>query len=162
MIVKFFTASLLSGIAISSFASETVPGDQAATSGFRTCQKTVESLAKFVTGDNKHASLATWNNKNADTRLFNSQVTINYNDGNTVSVLNVAPTKSGKCDSSYTTVANFEKSCAALRETTFSDWKFSGELGGLVMLENKEGGLKTILLPSTSGCTTIKTEVVYE
>lgn len=146
---------------LGALATETVPGDQATKNGFRTCQKAVENLAKFVTKNNKHASLATWN-KVADAHLFNSQLAINYSDGNMVSVLNVAPTKSGKCDSSYTTVGSFEKSCAAIRETVFSDWKYSGDLGGLVMLENKGGGVNAILLSSASGCTTIKIEVIYE
>lgn len=162
MIIKACTTALLLVITYSAPASETVPGDQARKNGFRTCQKTVENLAQFITGNNKHASFSTWSKKSADTHIFNSQITVNYSDANVVSVLNVAPTKSGKCDSTYTTVGHFEKSCAALRETIFSDWKFSGELGSLVMLENKSGVINTVLLPSENGCTTIKTEVIHE
>lgn len=162
MIVKFLTASLVFNISMSSFAADTVPGEQAAKSGFSTCQKTVEGIAKFIVKSNAHASLASWNTKNVDDRLFNSLLTTNFDDGISFSTLNVTPTKSGKCDSSYTTVSNFDISCSLLRETIFSEWKFAQELGGLVMLTNDSGDLKAIFLPSANGCTTIKTEVIYE
>lgn len=162
MLIKTSAAALLSAMAFSALAADTVPGEQAEKNGFSACQKTVENLAKFVVKSNNHSSLSTWNKKATDTRLFNAQVVINYPDGAAVSILNVAPTKGGKCDSAYTTITSFEKSCAVLRETMFSDWKFSTELGGLLVLENKSGSVNIILLPAANGCTSIKSEVAYE
>lgn len=162
MTEKALIAVLLWVTTLTASAADWIPVEQAKKNGFRTCLKSVEDLARFVVEDSKHASLGTWNKKMADTRLFNSQVAVKYSDLNSVSILNVAPTKSGKCDSTYTTVATFEKSCAAVRETILSKWKFSGELGGLVVLENDNGGVSVILVPAGPSCTTVKTEVIYE
>jgi len=159
---KALIAILLSSSVLSVSAADTVPGTHAEKNGFRSCQKTVDDIAKFVVKDKKHSSMSTWNKKATDTRMFNSQVAIKYSDGNSIAILNIAPTKSGKCDSSYTTVTTFDKSCAALRETDLSTWKFAGELSGLVTLENESGAVSIILLPADTGCALIKTETVYE
>jgi hypothetical protein len=142
--------------------SQTVPGDQAQKNGVRACQHTVEEMAKFIVKDNKHASLAVWNNKAPDSRLFNSQIVVNYTDGQSLAILNVAPTRTNKCDSTYSTIFTSEKSCVIMRETSLKEWKFSGELGGLVVLENKDGSLSKILLPAGSGCVAVTTEVAYD
>lgn len=143
-------------------SAQTVPGRQALENGVRACQKTVEEVAKFVLKENKHASLAAWNKANPDARLFNAQVGVSYGDGKSVAILNVAPTRTGKCDSVYTTIFTTETPCAVARETTFKDWKFGGELGGMLVLENKDGSLSKILLPMQSGCVMVTTEVTYE
>lgn len=143
-------------------AEATVPGQQAQKSGVRACQQTVEDVAKFVIRDNQHSSLATWNSKNPDARMFNAQVGIRYSDGNSVAVVSVAPTRSGKCDSSYTTVFAIDKSCALARETNFKDWKFSTESAGMMVLKNEDGNVSKILLPSGSGCVAVTSEVVYQ
>lgn len=157
------TILILAGIACSGLVqAQTVPGEQAQKNGVRACQQTVEELAKFVVKDHQHSSMATWNSKNADARMFNAQVAVKYSDGNSVAVLNVAPTRTGKCDGSYTTIFTTDKSCSVARETTFKDWKFSSESAGLVVLENKDGSVNKILLPANSGCITITTEVVYQ
>lgn len=143
-------------------SAQTVPGRQALENGVRACQKTVDEMAKFVLRENKHASLAAWNKANPDARLFNAQIGVSYGDGKSVTILNVAPTRTGKCDSVYTTIFATETLCAVARETTFKDWKFGGELGGMVVLENKDASLSKILLPTPSGCVFVTTEVNYE
>jgi hypothetical protein len=155
-------ASIFLSITFGSALADTVPAEQAAKSGFTSCQKTVEKLAKHIIGDSENGALSTWHNKTSNSRIFNSQIILKYSDGNSVAILNVAPTKSGKCDGSYTRTFTHEKSCAVLRETLYKDWKFYGEIGGLVTLENSGGSVSTILLPFQTGCVTTQTEVVYE
>lgn len=142
--------------------ADSAPGEQATKNGFKTCQKTVESIAQHLTKDGKHSAISTWNKRSSDNRMFNSQLAISYTDGNAIAIINVAPVSSGKCDGSYTRITNWDKSCSVLRETNFKDWKFFSELSGLVSLENTSGSVSTVLLPSQNGCTTIQTEVVYE
>lgn len=159
--------SMLRGLALSSLlmlegTPQTVPGEQAQKNGVRTCLTTLDGVAKFLFKETKHSSLATWNKVAADSRLFNSQVAVKYTDGHSVAVVNVAPTKAGKCDGSYTTIFVDDRSCPVVRETIFKDWKFADELAGLVVLKNKDGGVSKILLPSGSGCVAITTEVIYE
>jgi len=158
---RLFAAFLIFS-ALGTAIADTVPGEQATKNGFNTCQKTVEKLAKFVTGDVKHGAVSSWNKKSSDNRLFNSQVVLQYSDGHGMAILNVAPVKSGACDGSYTRIFTIEKSCPVLRETTYKDWKFFGEIGGLVSLENSNGSVSAVLLPSQTGCVAIQTEVVYE
>lgn len=140
----------------------TVPTQQAKANGFTTCQNTVEGLSEFVVRKNSHASLATWNKNGADNRLFNALISVKYPDGHSAAVANVAHGKTGQCDGSYTTVFYIDKSCSAARETTFKDWKYSGELAGLVVLENQTGAVNKMLLPGGSGCVAITTEVAYQ
>jgi len=141
--------------------AETVPTSQAKKNGFSTCSETVEGLSSFVLSGN-HSSLATWNKNDADERLFNSIASVKYSDGHSAAVINVANTKSGKCDGSYTTVFYIDKSCSAARETAFKEWKYSGELAGLVVLENQSGLVSKMLMPGGSGCVAITTEVAYQ
>ena len=155
-------ASLVISLTVGTALADTIPGEQATKNGFNTCQKTVEKIAKYVIDDTNHGAVSTWNNKTPDSRLFNSQIVLKYSDGHSMAVLNVAPIKNGKCDGSYTRVFAMEKSCSVLRETTYKDWKFFGEIGGLVSLENSSGTVSTVLLPNQTGCVAIQTEVVYE
>lgn len=143
-------------------AAQTVPGDQAQNAGVRACQRVIEGITKFVVKDNKHESLSVWNSKTPDSRLFNSQIVVDYTDVQSLAIINVAPTRTNKCDSTYTTVFATEKSCVVMRETLFKDWKFYGEIGGLVTLESKSGVLTKILMPAGSGCVAVTTEVAYE
>lgn len=142
--------------------AETVPAQQAKANGFNTCHGMVEGVAEFVINENDHGSLSTWNSSDADNRLFNSLISVKYSDGNSVAVANVTHGKTGSCDGTYTTVFYLDKSCSASRETTFKDWKYYGELAGLVVLENQTGSLNKMLLPGGNGCVAITTEVVYQ
>ena len=143
-------------------SAETVTSQQAKANGFTTCRNTVEVLSKFVVGENNHGSLATWNKNSADNRLFNALISVKYTDGHSAAVVNVSHGKTGKCDGSYTTVFYIEKSCSAARETIFKDWKYLGELAGLVVLENQTGVVNKMLLPGGNGCVAITTEIVYQ
>jgi len=142
--------------------AETIPAKQAQGNGFTTCHSMVEGVANFVVGNNNHGALSTWNKNDADNRLFNSLIAVGYSDGNSVAVANVAHGKTGKCDGTYTTVFYIDKSCVAARETTFKEWKYAGELAGLVVLENSSGSVNKMLLPGGNGCVAVSTEVAYQ
>jgi len=158
---KILVSFFLLNASLNVYAEDTVPGQQATKNGFITCKKTVDDIARFVAKDHEHSSLSTWNNKTPDTRMFNSNMNVKYSDGNSVAVISVSPTKSGKCDGAYTTIFPIAESCAVARETTFKDWKFFSESAGLIVLENINGNLSKTLLPVGSGCAAITTEVVY-
>lgn len=151
----------LFAIAAIAHASDTIVGQQAERHGFKACSPTVDKLAKFLVKDSEYSSHATWGKNKPDVRLFNSQIGIKYKDENSVAVMNVAPTKDGKCDSSYTTIFPMTKSCGVLRETELKDWKFAGDSAGLIVLENASG-TSLILLPVGAGCVTVKTEVIHD
>ncbi|MCT8124563.1 hypothetical protein H1D31_00735 [Alishewanella sp. BS5-314] len=154
---------LLGAVFLSAAAdAETLPTQHAKGAGFNACLDLVDGLSKFVIKDNNHGSLATWNNNEADTRLFNALIAVKYPDGHSAAMLNVSPGKTGRCDGSYTTVFYVDKSCSVAREINFSDWKYSGELAGLVVLKNPSGSVDRLLMPAGNGCIAISTEVVYQ
>ncbi len=144
--------------------AETVPTEQAQKNGVKTCLAVVDKIAKFVIDNNRHASVASWNNRSPDVRLYNAQISLKYADGNAVTIMSVAPTKSGLCDATYTTIWAMDKPCTVVRETTLKASKYAGELAGLVALETGDGTVTQLLLPTpnATGCTVIKTEVMYE
>lgn len=157
-----FAILLVIALAWSGLANaQHIPSEQAQKNGVRTCQRTVEQLATHLLDDRPHGSTATWNNKDTDGRLFNANVVVRYSDGHSVAVLNAAPTRTGGCDSSYTTVFVYDESCSVARETHFKNWLFSNELAGLVVLANKSKTVRKTLMPSGSGCTVVSTEVIY-
>lgn len=155
----FLIGSMFLSVAVN---AETVPAQQAKVNGFTSCQSMVEDISKFVVGENNHGSLAAWNKNSTDNRLFNALISVKYTDGHSAAVANVAHGKTGQCDGSYTTVFYIDKSCSAARETIFKEWKYTGELAGLVVLENQTGAVNKILLPGGNGCVAITTEAVYQ
>lgn len=141
--------------------AETAVDDIAKDSGVHTCLKTVKDLAQFLVKDSTHNASVTWNIGKPDAHIVNAQISVKYSNGNSVAIINVAPTPSGKCDATYTTVFANDVSCSVARETSYKNWKFHVESAGLEVLENESGSLKKILLPAGSGCVAITTEVVY-
>jgi hypothetical protein len=147
---------LLSMVFLGSALAETAPSEQAGKNGVVTCRDKIEATAKFIVSDNDHTANSVWNEKNPNGRLFNSQMAI---DGSSVAVMNVIPTKSGTCDSTYTRVLYTKESCPALREKTLKSWRFIGERDGVVFLTGD--GPDAMLMSVKSGCIMVKTEVVY-
>ena len=138
-----------------------LPVEQAQSSGVVGCRAAVESLSTFLLNGNPHSSKSTTHNQRPDNHLFNSQISIQHSDGNSVAVLNVVPVDGGKCDGSYTTVAANLKSCSVLRESLYRDWIFSGQYGELMTLTNQSGSVSKILIPNGAGCVAVSTEVIY-
>lgn len=142
--------------------AETVPEKQATAQGVSQCKAMVGLLSKHLAGENPHGAVSTWNSKDANGRMFNSQLVTQFTDGRSFASVTAAPTANGKCDGSYTSVFYSEKSCTLLRETTFKDWEFYSETAGLIVLVNAEKSVNKVLLPGGSGCISINTELVYE
>jgi len=111
-------------LAMQSSFGQPVPTKQARDKGISTCLKKIDQIASFLVKEIDHHSNATWATNQPDQRLFNSQIIIKYSDGAGLAVMNVAPTRAGKCDASYSRVLTFDKSCISVRETTYRDWKF--------------------------------------
>ena len=143
-------------------AAETVPVEQAKQNGFTTCAGQVDKVANHVIGDSEHGALSTWSKRDTDKKMFNSMAVSKYSDGHSVGVISTSQSVAGGCDSSYTTVFHWDKSCSAMRETTFKEWKYYTEVGGLTVLENESGSVNKILMPAGEGCVTVTTEVVYD
>lgn len=149
-------------LAAGGVAAETVPVEQARQNGFTTCAGQLDKVANHVIGDSEHGALSTWSKTDTDKKMFNAMAVSKYSDGHSVGVISTAQSRAGGCDSSYTTVFHWEKSCSAMRETTFKEWKYYSEVGGLTVLENESGSVNKILMPAGDGCVTVTTEVVYD
>ncbi len=142
--------------------AETTVEKQAKEHGYNKCLNDLADTANMLLKDHDHSSLSTWNSKSPNSHLFNSQVSIKYSDGNSISVINSTPNPSGKCDGSYSSIYTSEKSCVVLRETDFKDWKFKGEMAGLMSLEAPNGSKNSIFMPMVTGCVVVQTETYYD
>ena len=142
--------------------SQPVPARQARDKGISACLKQIDKVASFLVKDDDHNSNATWSTSNPDSRLFNSQITIKYSDGPGLAVMNVAPTRSGKCDASYSRIFPLDKSCISIRETTYKEWKFNSDNFGAISISNVAGTVDGVLLPAGSGCVVVLTETLLE
>ena len=161
MTKKIILAAALSAGLWGGASAASLPVEQAQSGGVVTCKKAVDSLSTFLLNGNPHASKSTWHNKTPDAHIFNSQISIQHSDGNSVAVLNVVPVGAGKCDASYTTVAANAQNCTVLRETLYREWIFAGQFGELMALTNKSGTVSKILIPNGAGCVAVSTEVIY-
>lgn len=156
-----FLAALLAFACVPLARAETVPAAQAKEQGFNTCRDMVELLSKHLVASNEHAAVSSWNTKDTDGRMFNSQVVTRYSDGHSFATISVAPTADGKCDGTYTSAFYSAKSCTVVRETAFKEWDFFSESAGLVVLINKDKTVNKVLLPAGQGCVALNTEIVY-
>jgi hypothetical protein len=152
----------LAVLAMQSSFGQSVPVKQAREKGVLTCLKKIDQIASFLVKGNDHQSNATWSTNQPDQRLFNSQIIIKYSDGAGLAVMNVAPTRTGKCDGTYSRIGTFDKSCISLRETTYKEWKFMDETSGAISLRNANGTVDGVLLQAGSGCAVVLTETLLE
>lgn len=142
-------------------ARETVPSKHARQKGIVKCKHLVDDIANFVLRKHAHGSIGTWNKKDPDNRLFSSMMSLEFTNSHAIATMHVAPNAAGSCDGSYTRVVYLDKSCATARETTYKEWKDSGTLRGLTVLENQSGAVVKILLPAGNGCVAVTNEIIY-
>lgn len=157
--------TLLATLSFSSSAisDSTVVVDQAKQNGIVTCVEPLDNVANFIIGDRRHGSHSTWNNNNANERIFTSMTAKHYSDGDGHVTIVAAPVGDGKCDTTYIETYALERTCISARESLYSDWTFTGELVGTIVLENEAGTVNLYLTSQGSGniCLVSRRETVY-
>lgn len=130
--------------------------------GFKTCANNASAVTKFLYDEDDFAYLNTWNQTDADKHTALTLTTKTYSDGASFATVATTPTPDGACDASFSQIFVLSESCAKLRDTTFKEWKFYGDLGGTPLYEDPTSdsvvvGLATI----QSNCLVIKTGVFF-
>ncbi|EGQ7683844.1 hypothetical protein ACKOZB_004514 [Vibrio parahaemolyticus] len=137
---------------------------QAAEHGIEKCEALLQAVGSFVFEDSLHSTHANYNVGQPDSRLYATFNTRAYDFGDSHISVVVAPTSLGKCDATYVETLAFAKTCEKLREESFSDWKYAGNMQkNTISLRNDNGLSYVYLSPQEGGiCLVSKREVVYE
>ncbi|EDY86098.1 hypothetical protein GP5015_2008 [gamma proteobacterium HTCC5015] len=94
-------------------------------------------------------------------RMFSSLNIKKFNDGTWgYATLSISPGINGSCDGTLMQMVTFPgKSCNAVRETTYKDYKYKSDLAGKSIYEN--GSIKAVLEELGGNCIVIRYEALY-
>ncbi|EGQ8088943.1 hypothetical protein ACM6U7_004258 [Vibrio vulnificus] len=158
MVLSFLLASN------AALAEPTALVKQAAVHGIEKCEALLKTVGDFVLDDGPHSTHANYNIEQPDSRLYATFSTKVYTVGDTHVSVVVAPTSLGKCDATYVETFAFAKSCKKLREESFSDWTYVGNMqNNSISLTNDDGSIYAYLSSQDGDiCLVSKREVIYE
>jgi len=129
--------------------------------GAMTCSRAKTEVLNFLYNDGEYAYLNQWHNSEPNQRATLTTLAKSYSDGTVMATVSAAPTPGG-CDVSFTQVISTADGCAPLRETTFKDWVYAGQLAAATLYEEKEASSLSISLSNQAGgCLVVKTGVFY-
>ncbi len=130
--------------------------------GFTTCAGNASNVLKFLHKNDDFAYLNTWNVKGADTHAATVFTVKPYSDGHSYASLTTTLRPDGGCDAAFTQIFFFTETCPKLRDTTFKDWKFYMDLGGVPVYEDPISTTVVIALaPAGTGCLVLKNGTFY-
>lgn len=150
---SFSYAEEFSGGPLSDYAKEV---------GATGCYSEIFAIDKFLNG--KAGANGAWTSAakdNGSGRIYTGLNIKKYNDGTWgYATVNVAPGANNSCDGTLMQLVTFpNKSCNAVRETTYKDYKYAGELAGKAIYES--GSAKAVLEELTGSCIAIRYEAMY-
>ncbi|MGE5200844.1 MAG: hypothetical protein ACM3O6_02150 [Acidobacteriota bacterium] len=137
---------------------QTIPGQQAAKSGFTTCLGTLEAAARGMVQNSPYSAASGWDTEAADSRAFTAVLAIEQPAS--LGLLTVSPSKGG-CDAVATQIAYFSESCIAVREARLQGWKLIWDAKTLFGYQSPDSHL-IYLMPSAAGCVAIEQRVQYD
>lgn len=103
--------------------------------GYKYCNSAINKAANWLV-DQDAGTVAQWKEGDADRHMGVLIATRRYANGNTLLHLSAMRASDGGCDVSFSLVVPVEKSCTGLRETTFRDWKFFGDVQGIPLYDD--------------------------
>ncbi|WP_036799443.1 hypothetical protein [Photobacterium marinum] len=140
MVLSFLLASN------AALAEPTALVKQAAEHGIEKCEALLKAVGDFVLEDGLHSTLANYNIDQPDSRLYATFSTEVYTVGDSHVSVVVAPTSLGKCDATYV------ETCKKLREESFSDWTYVGNMqNNSISLTNDDGSIYAYLSSQEGG-----------
>ena len=129
--------------------------------GHKHCSSSINTAANFLT-EKDASTQSLWNQDDANNHMGLFIASKRYSDVNSLLVLSAQRTTLGGCDVSFKLTFGADKSCASVRETTFKDWKFYGEIQGLPIYKDPTtDNIQTVLQPLGSGCIVNKMGVLF-
>lgn len=165
-IITFLALSFISQFA---FADEKTPKLSRATqqlydNGFKSCSAELDKSVKWVhENDGTYGLHSLWNEKTPDNRMALVTTSEPYSDGAFVTTFFATKDASGRCSVAGTVSMFFDKTCTTTRETTFKDWKFSGDIASTTIYSppDSDTSLNVYLSPTKNGCLIVKRFTLY-
>lgn len=130
--------------------------------GVKTCLSAVHKIDKFLYEKAGSSGVSsTWNSGNANTRGFTALGLQKYSDGTWgYDVAHVSPTKGNTCDGALSRIVTFpNKSCSSVRESTYKEFEYKGELAGKAIFG--KGSQDLVLEELTGSCIAIRAEALF-
>ena len=133
--------------------------------GFTTCAESLNTVTRFLYEKESFAYLVRWNEEDSDRHTALTLTSKPYSDGTGFAAITNTQTTSGTCDATFTQVFVVEQSCTSIRETTFQDWKYYGELGGVgipMYQDPTTTNVVVVLAPfKTTSCLILKSGILF-
>jgi hypothetical protein len=131
--------------------------------GFVRCAKNTGSVLEFLYEKQPYAYLNTWHLGAPDRHSAATLTARPYADANAFASVISSPTTAGGCDVAFSQFAPLAQPCAKVHETTFKDWKKTGELSGApVYADPTAPNVVVVLFPmSQASCLVVKSGMLY-
>jgi hypothetical protein len=130
--------------------------------GFNACADTVGSVLKFLNKRDDFAFRNTLHEKSANAHTASIFTVKPYSDGNSYASVNTSQRPDGGCDAGFTQIFFFYETCATMRESSFKDWTFYMDFGGVPVYEDPTSKNVIIALaPLVNGCLVLKSGTFY-
>ncbi len=143
------------------FAEDTDYAEQLRKNGNTTCLDKINSTINWLIGQDGHV-VSQWNVKNPNSHVGVLIGSKQFIDGSVMAHVSASQNKMGGCDVVFTHIIPSEKSCPNLRETTFKDWKFFGDMAGVPIYDDPtSSNISASLLTNKSGCIVTKTGTLF-
>lgn len=151
----------LTFFSFSVFAADTDYAENLSKNGAGYCGKAINSIANWVLGESGQA-LSTWHAAKPKEHGVAVLIGKHYKDGSPILTITAVPVADGGCDASFTYVLPVSKSCSSLRDTTFKEWKYAGELQGTALYDDPTTVNVNVALQSFSDmCVVTKTGILF-
>lgn len=137
--------------------------EQLAEKGFVRCAKATGNVLEFLYEKQSFAYLNTWNSGNPDRHIASTLTSRPYADGHGFASVVTAPSASGACDAAFTQLVALASTCSQVQESSFKNWKATGELGGIpIYADPSAPSVVVMLLPTTAAsCLVVKSGVLF-
>jgi hypothetical protein len=131
--------------------------------GFTTCAESLSTITEFLYEKESFAYLSQWNEQDTDRHTALTLTSKPYSDGTSLAAITTTQTPAGTCDMTFTQIFVFGQSCTSLREKTFADWKYYGELEGIPMYEDPTAGSVVVVLApfKAASCLVVKSGILF-
>lgn len=134
---------------------------QAIKFGASTCVSEIRAIDKFL--NEKAGANGAWSSaakEHPEKRIYSALNIKKFNDGTWgYGALTVSP-GAGNCDGTLMQIVTFPgKTCNLVRETTYKDYEYAGELAGKVIYQRNS--TKAVLEDLTGSCIAIRYETLY-
>lgn len=164
----FFMITFFSTAQLSLAQEKAVPklsrvAEQLYQKGFKACNSELDTAVKWIHDDDARYGLHTlWNEKNPNYRMALATTSESYSDGSRITSFFATRDAAGNCSVAGDTTMYVDVSCIKVRETTFKEWKFSGDMGSTSTYNlSDEVTTDLYLTPNKSGCLIVKRFIFY-